>query len=439
MHVGRVGGWVCCLLVLISLSPGLLGVEPVKPKPKVTKWISFYDNALLQARKEKKLILAYFSGSDWEPYTQKLEHDVLNTDLFRDWATEHVILFQADYPRDKPISGNTKAQNERLRQKYSIIKVPTFILMDSSGLPFARAGYDEAKLRDEEGKGQPQAWIKYLEETIKNRPPDEALIKQKNIADCIAYGKKHFISSVFLIKKGVLEHTNQMKEQLVSNQTFVRFINRNVAYCEIDWPFDGDVSPDAAAFRNFVTANDIGDSPLQLVIWDMQTHKVKRKIATIDPSRVDTIISVIESSLPRLDYNSGWIDDYRLAQAIAHQQKRYIFLAFTSMDSSDYSKKIDEEIFQTPEFKDYARKHLVTVRIDFPQATTQPASTSAQNKILAEMFAIRGFPQVILLNPLGQKIGDSKYMKGGPDPFLKELSQAVKIDEDKRALLDGDR
>ena len=63
----------------------------------------------------------------------------------------------------------------------------------------------------------------------------------------------------------------------------------------------------------------------------------------------------------------------------------------------------------------------------------------AQNKTLAEMYAIRGYPMVILLNPLGQKIGDAKYLKGGPAPFIKQMDAAIKADEDRRAFLAGER
>lgn len=424
-----------CLAASITFS----APAPVPPKPKLTKWNVIFELAQLQARKEKKLILAYFSGSDWEDYTQKLEKDVLNTDLFRDYAAKNLVLMKIDFPRDKPLSGNLKSQNDRLKKTYSIIKVPTFILMDNSGLPFARFGYDEAKLRDDEGKDQPLGFLKYLDETIKNRPPDETLIKQKNIPECIAFGKKHFLSSVFLIQKDHTDRVNALRDELVKNQMFVRFINRNVAYCEEDWPYDSDVSPEATAFRNFAAQWKLGPSPMQLVVWDMQTSKVKWKILSVDPSHVDNIIALIENSLPRLDYNGGWIEDYRTAQAIAQQQKRYIFLAFTSMDSSEFSKKMDEEVFQTPEFKKYAGTKLVLVKIDFPTSTTQPTAVAAQNKILAEMFAVRGFPTMVVMNPQGQKIADSKYLKGGAEAFLKDLKPVIKADEDRRALLMGDQ
>ena len=78
---------------------------PTSPSSKLTgKWLVNFDAATLQARKEKKLILAYFSGSDWEPYTQKLEKDVLNTDMFRDWVR----------PARDPLPGRLHARQEGL-------------------------------------------------------------------------------------------------------------------------------------------------------------------------------------------------------------------------------------------------------------------------------------------------------------------------------------
>jgi thioredoxin-related protein len=424
---------------MVSLGPA---AEPVKPKPKVTKWIPLWEGASLQARKEKKVILAYFSGSDWEPFTQKLEKEVLNTDLFRDWAAKNVILLQIDYPREKQLSPSIKGQNERLKQRYSIVKIPTFIFMDYSGLPFARAGWDEARLRDDEAKEQPKAWIKFLDETLRNKPPDEALVKQKNLTECMAYGKKHFISSVILINHDRIDRTLAAKEDLTHNQQYVKFMNRNVAYCEVEWPFDGDNSPDAAAFRTFAAAQNIQPSSLELCVYDMQTNKVNFRLTSIDPARADNIVKMVEEHLPKIDYNSGWIDDYHMATAIAQQQKRYIFICFTSMDSSEYSKKIFDEIFNSDDFQKFARKRLVTLQIDFPTvaatAATQPAGLVAQNKTLAEMYAVKGFPQVIVMNPLAQKIGDAKYMKGGPAEFLKQLQIAIKADEERRAFLAGE-
>src|SRR5258708_39720593 len=102
-------------LVVVFLSalffPGGLVRADEPAKVKQTKWLNLYDAAIIAARKQDKTILAYFSGSDWCPYCQKLEKDVLNTPMFQEWATKNVVLLQIDYPKDKKLIGNIKIQN----------------------------------------------------------------------------------------------------------------------------------------------------------------------------------------------------------------------------------------------------------------------------------------------------------------------------------------
>jgi hypothetical protein len=66
---------------------------------------------------------------------------------------------------------------------------------------------------------------------------------------------------------------------------------------------------------------------------------------------------------------------------------------------------------------------------------SQSAALKEQNRMLAEMYNIRGYPTVIVLNPLGQKIIDAKYMKGGPSVFIAEMDKARKKDRDRRTLI----
>lgn len=405
---------------------------------KETKWNTNYEQALALAKKEERVVIAYFCGSDWDPWTQKLDHDVIDTDMFRNWAAANVVLMKIDILKEKHQSSLIKAQNDKLRQQFSVSKVPVFIFLDSAGYPFARAGWEEAKLRDDERTGAPRAWIKYLDETLASKPKDEVLIQQKTLEAGMAYGRKHFISMAVLITQGHAPKPMEQKADLLHNQQFIRFVNRNLAFVSIEWPEDSDTSAEAESIRGFLAKNKIEAKPIQLLVWDMQTNKVKGRIAGFDPNHVDGLVATIESQLPKLDYNNGWIEDYRKAQAIAAQQKRYIFLTFTASDSSVWCEKMDKEVFEADDFKKYARKYLVLVKIDFPTATTQPEGLITQNKNLAEMFAIRGYPTIIVLNPLGQRVGDAKYQKGGSEVFLKELSVIVKKDTDRRAMLAGD-
>ena len=228
------------------------------------------------------------------------------------------------------------------------------------------------------------------------------------------------------------------KTDLLKNQPFVKFINQNYAFCQIQWPADSDTSPSAKAFREFVEANKIGSGAMQLIVYDhfQPTTKVRARIFGITTQDIDPLIERLDHEVPNPDYSGQWLDDWRQAKFISNRLRRPLFICFTSMDSSEYCQKFEREIFKTDEFIKYAKLNLVLLRVDFPKdeklAAAQPEALKEQNKQLADQFAIRGYPTVVILNFMGQRIGDAKYMKGGPEFFIKQLDQVVRNDKFSR-------
>src|SRR5437870_5064361 len=53
---------------------------------KPVQWSPNFDACVIKAKQQKKFVLAYFSGSDWDEWGRKLEKEVLTTDLFSDWV-----------------------------------------------------------------------------------------------------------------------------------------------------------------------------------------------------------------------------------------------------------------------------------------------------------------------------------------------------------------
>ncbi|HSU69714.1 MAG TPA: hypothetical protein VLJ39_22710, partial [Tepidisphaeraceae bacterium] len=75
------------------------------------------------------------------------------------------------------------------------------------------------------------------------------------------------------------------------------------------------------------------------------------------------------------------------------------------------------------------------VRLDFPSTTTQPEVLSNQNKMLADLFNIPGFPMVVVLNQKGEKLLESKYMRGGAEFFMKQMVPVITKDQERLAAL----
>ena len=86
----------------------------------------------------------------------------------------------------------------------------------------------------------------------------------------------------------------------------------------------------------------------------------------------------------------GWTEDYAKALEQAKTEHKKVLLDFTGSDWCGWCKKIDAEVFETQKFKDYAAKHLVLVKLDFPHSTPQSDEIKAQNKKLRAEHKVSG-------------------------------------------------
>jgi len=399
-------------------------------------WLSNYVTASVQQQKTGKLILMYFSGTGWDDYTQELDEQVLNTALFQDWADKNVISLRVDFPKDDSKQNKwEKDQNEKLKLQYNISKVPTFLFVDEAGDVLARVGYDTARLRKEEQKEHPDLWVGFCDKVVKDTPPSLPLQVQKNLTEALAYCRKHAVCLLLFINQGTNANLLKEKDAIEKHPAFIKFVNRNMAFLDVKWPEDFDVSPEANKIREFAKQWKFGPAPLEIVVWSPAgLGEFKDQITTVSVQYIQPLLNKLDRDLPKIDYGGGWIDDYKMAQAICHQQKKNLFISFESTDGSDWCQLWEKEVYTTPQFKDYAKDNLVLLRVDFPKSTTQPAGLVEQNRNLADMYAIRGYPRMVILNPLGQKIGECGYMKGGATAFVPALKKILQEDHDRRVL-----
>lgn len=134
--------------------------EQGKEKAAEAAWVTDYKAALAAAKKQKKVVLMDFTGSDWCSWCKKLDAEVFSKPEFQQWAAKNVILLQLDFPRGKELPKELKAQNEKLQKEFDIKGFPTIILVDAKGRKVGQLGYME---------GGPGAWIKEAEKQIKKK------------------------------------------------------------------------------------------------------------------------------------------------------------------------------------------------------------------------------------------------------------------------------
>ena len=118
-----------------------------------------------------------------------------------------------------------------------------------------------------------------------------------------------------------------------------------------------------------------------------------------------------------------WLTDYAKAISQAKAENKQVLMDFTGSDWCGWCIKLDREVFEQKEFKEFADKNLVLLKLDFPRTKPQSAEEKAQNEKLSNQFKIQGFPTIVVLNPDGNKAGELGYTPGGPAAFLAELKK----------------
>ncbi len=99
-------------------------------------WLNDMELTIKKAQTENKNILLYFSGSDWCKPCIQLKTYVLQSEEFKQYADEHYILIQADFPRLKKnrLSKEQVLHNEQLAEKFNPMgEFPLIVVLDKSG------------------------------------------------------------------------------------------------------------------------------------------------------------------------------------------------------------------------------------------------------------------------------------------------------------------
>lgn len=99
-------------------------------------WLGNFKTASDEAVKSHKLILVNFSGSDWCGPCIRLRKEILESSNFTNYASTHLLLVRADFPRQKKnqLSKEQVKLNEALADRYNPDgKFPYTLLIDEHG------------------------------------------------------------------------------------------------------------------------------------------------------------------------------------------------------------------------------------------------------------------------------------------------------------------
>ena len=135
---------VCGLALAGSIGCDAAQAENNEVKADAAKeavWGSDFAKAQEAAKTSGKPILAFFTGSDWCGWCIRLHKEVLGEKPFADYASESLVLFEADFPRGKKLDPEVAKQNDTLMEKYGVRGFPTLFLLSADGKVLGQTGY----------------------------------------------------------------------------------------------------------------------------------------------------------------------------------------------------------------------------------------------------------------------------------------------------------
>ncbi|MCA8965314.1 MAG: thioredoxin family protein [Planctomycetes bacterium] len=121
-----------------------------------------------------------------------------------------------------------------------------------------------------------------------------------------------------------------------------------------------------------------------------------------------------------------WLTDYKAALKAARKGNQVVLVDFTGSDWCGWCMKLDKEVFETDEFRTWAKKKkVVLLKLDFPRHKELPAELKKQNDELAKEFGIGGYPSIVFLNAKGKKVGEMSYKEGGTAVWTKLAEEQI--------------
>jgi len=96
-------------------------------------WLTNIEKAQALAKKEGRMVLVDFTGSDWCPPCKALHSKIFLSKEFKTYAKEKLVLVEIDFPRRKQLSDEQKKYNQAQAKKYGLRGVPMVLVFDSKG------------------------------------------------------------------------------------------------------------------------------------------------------------------------------------------------------------------------------------------------------------------------------------------------------------------
>jgi len=130
--------------LLVAASPAFAGEDAqADHQADHQEWVADFDKAMEIAKKDNKMLLVDFTGSDWCGWCIKLHEEVFAHKQFLDAAKSKYVLVALDFPKSEELKAKVPnpERNTELKNKYAVRGFPTILVLTADGELILRTGY----------------------------------------------------------------------------------------------------------------------------------------------------------------------------------------------------------------------------------------------------------------------------------------------------------
>lgn len=123
-----------------------------------------------------------------------------------------------------------------------------------------------------------------------------------------------------------------------------------------------------------------------------------------------------------------WNTDLTAALEQAKATNKPVLAVFSGSDWCKPCIMLKQEVFDQPEFEQYAKDRFVLARFDFPRSKKHKLSadqTKRNEQAAAQLNSAGSFPLVVLLSPEGKVLAQTGYRAGGVSAYDAHLTQLL--------------
>jgi thioredoxin-related protein len=138
-----------------------------------------------------------------------------------------------------------------------------------------------------------------------------------------------------------------------------------------------------------------------------------------------TFAALAAAPLAAAPGGDNWYADFDEALAAAKEQQKDLLVDFTGSDWCGWCKRLDAEVFSHDAFLEGVADEFILVALDFPNAPEIKAKVPnpERNAELRDLWGIRGYPTILLVDTDSNPFAQTGYRQGGPEAYLTHLGE----------------